>query len=73
MPSIQFSKCHFVTLFLSASNLFTVYTEEQSDEVVDLAGLEPATFALQTRRSSQLSYRPNPANLAILHFKLLLV
>ena len=71
MPSIQFSRCQLRTLDSQCKQ--SVYTEEQSDEVVDLAGLEPATFALQTRRSSQLSYRPNPANLAILHFKLLLV
>ena len=53
MPSIQFSKCHFVTLFLSASNLFTVYTENLRFEVVDPVGFKPTTSALQRQRSNR--------------------
>ncbi len=32
---------------------------EEMDEVVDSRGLEPLTFALPARRSSQLNYEPS--------------
>lgn len=37
--------------------------------IVDLWGLEPQTFGMQIRRSSQLSYRPSATRSLILNAK----